>query len=295
MKTIHPELEAHLLGGATTLCTCWILQRRDGVVQGFTDHDRTLVVEGIACEGISGFASTEAVSEAGLSVDGLDVEGVLSSPVLAEADIKAGLYDEATIDIYLVNWQQPDQFLHQRTALLGEITLEDSVFKAELRGLTSMLDKRSGRTFARHCDASLGDHRCRVDLDQARLRVTGTVGAVGQGADFFSTALGDHEAGWFAGGTLTWISGANAGVVQEVSASSADRGGQVLLFESPAQAMEPGDEFSLTAGCDKSFRTCRAKFANARHFQGFPHMPGSDFSMNYARSGAVHDGSALIK
>ena len=41
--------------------------------------------------------------------------------------------------------------------------------------------------------------------------------------------------------------------------------------------MPPGDAFTITAGCDKQFATCQAKFANAVNFRGFPHMPGNDY------------------
>ena len=40
MRAIDPELQARLDGGATTLCRCWRVRRRDGVELGFTDHDR---------------------------------------------------------------------------------------------------------------------------------------------------------------------------------------------------------------------------------------------------------------
>ena len=46
-----------------------------------------------------------------------------------------------------------------------------------------------------------------------------------------------------------------------------------------------GDTFAVTAGCDKQFATCRAKFANAVNFRGFPHMPGNDFVAAYPRAG----------
>ena len=39
MKTLLPALQAHLDGGATTLAWCWRIERSDGVVFGFTDHD----------------------------------------------------------------------------------------------------------------------------------------------------------------------------------------------------------------------------------------------------------------
>ncbi len=39
MRTIPSALQAKLDSGVTTLCRCWIVTRRDGVVLGFTDHD----------------------------------------------------------------------------------------------------------------------------------------------------------------------------------------------------------------------------------------------------------------
>ncbi len=50
-------------------------------------------------------------------------------------------------------------------------------------------------------------------------------------------------------------------------------------------AIAAGDVVTLRAGCDKQFSTCREKFLNAVNFRGFPHIPGDDFVLSYARSG----------
>ncbi len=44
MTAIPQALESHLAGEVTTHCFCWIIRRNDGMIQGFTDHDRTLLV-----------------------------------------------------------------------------------------------------------------------------------------------------------------------------------------------------------------------------------------------------------
>lgn len=46
MKTLDPALQDHLDGGATTLAWCWKVTRRDGMVLGFTEHDRALNFDG---------------------------------------------------------------------------------------------------------------------------------------------------------------------------------------------------------------------------------------------------------
>jgi uncharacterized phage protein (TIGR02218 family) len=55
-----------------------------------------------------------------------------------------------------------------------------------------------------------------------------------------------------------------------------------------------GDGLVLTAGCDRRFATCRAKFENAERFRGFPHIPGNDFVLRYPRSGGLLDGRKLV-
>ncbi len=62
-----------------------------------------------------------------------------------------------------------------------------------------------------------------------------------------------------------------------------------------AEALLPGTVVSVRAGCDKRFSTCRAKFDNALNFQGFPHMPGSDFVLAYpGRDTGVNDGGPVV-
>ena len=55
-----------------------------------------------------------------------------------------------------------------------------------------------------------------------------------------------------------------------------------------------GHSFTVTAGCDKQFATCQAKFNNPVNFRGFPHIPGNDFVTAIARPGnPANDGGSL--
>lgn len=73
-----------------------------------------------------------------------------------------------------------------------------------------------------------------------------------------------------------------------------DGGTRLSFWLAPEQSPLPGDAFSVIAGCDKSFPTCKAKFANHLNFRGFPHLPGADFAYSYASGGQSHDGKALF-
>ena len=132
MKPLSPALAAHLATGATTLAWCWRLTRRDGVVQGFTDHDRALTFDGTTFEAAAGFTASEIKDQIGLSVDNLEVSGALTSDHLDEADLSAGLYDDARVEIFRVNWADSAQRVLMRSGSLGEVRRSGSAFAAEV-------------------------------------------------------------------------------------------------------------------------------------------------------------------
>ena len=294
MRTLPAALAAHLATGTTTLATCWILRRRDGVRMGFTDHDRDLVVDGTSCKAATGFDGSDATAELGLSVTGGEVAGALSAAGLADVDIEAGLYDGAQVDTWRVNWAEPSQSLRLAVAWIGEIRRADGAFTAELRSVARIFNQDQGRLFARACDADLGDHRCGVDLTAPAFRGTGAV-ATTDGAMRITTAgLGAFAGGWFERGRLQWTGGANDGATVEVKSHAVVSGVATIdLWRPVVRPIQPGDAFAITAGCDKRFATCRGRFANSLNFRGFPHVPGNDRVMAVAQPGGRHDGGSL--
>lgn len=297
MRPIPSALAARLGQGATTLCRCWALHRRDGLVLGFTDHDRDLTLSGVTYAARTGLEAAEVSTELGFAVGGGEVAGALTSAGITEEDVAAGLYDGAGVETWLVDWAEPEARLLIDLATIGEIRRAGGAFVAELRGLMHRLDITVGRTFRAACDADLGDGRCRIDLKDPRFRTTGTVDAVPEPGRLAVTLAASFAEGWFSGGRLVWDRGANAGFAADLRTHRRDGAGAVLdLWEAPPRPVAAGDGFSLTAGCDKSLATCRDRFANSLNFQGFPHMPGNDFVLRATpEAGARLDGSSLFR
>jgi uncharacterized phage protein (TIGR02218 family) len=292
MRNVPAGLAAHLAGGVTTLCRCWRVTRADGVIQGFTDHDEDLAFDATTFLAGSGFEGTEIESKLGMSVGGTEIHGALSSDALTEADLAAGRYDAARVELFLVDWSNVENRLLLRVGDMGEVRREGVAFAAEVRGLSHRLDEERGRIFAAGCDADLGDVRCTVNLDDAAFRGTGTVAAVQGTALVRVTGLDGFADGWFSRGRLAWTSGANDGFAVEVKEHRAEGAVTLSLWQIAPEPMSPGDAFTVTAGCDKRFDTCREKFGNALNFRGFPHMPGNDFVTAYAVPGEPgHDGA----
>lgn len=287
MRDVPSALQAKLDGGATTLCRCWIVTRRDGAVQGFTDHDRDLALGDVVCRAGTGFGSSEATSRFDLSASASEIAGALSDDTLNEDDLAAGRFDAATVRTYLVDWSEPSLNVMLASGVLGEVRREGAAFTAELRGLADALAQESGRLFTATCGADLGDARCGVDLADAALRGEGVVAVLTGASALRASGLDGFDDGFFTAGKLRWTSGANSGLAIEVKEHRADDGGvTLLLWQMPPQPIAVGDTFVVTAGCDKRFATCRDRFANAVNFRGFPHIPGNDFVLSYPNAGA---------
>lgn len=294
VKSLSPQLQAHLDEGTTTLCWCWRITRADGTVFGFTDHDRTLQFDGTMFEPESGLTASEVRSSSDLSVDAQDAQGVLSSDRITETDILDGRWDNAEVEVWRVNWADTTQRVLLRRGAIGQIRRGRLAFVAEMRSQAHVLGQTVGRLFQATCDAELGDTRCRVNLDAPTFTGNGAVIDKLRDRAFTASGLGSFAAGWFAFGTVTWISGVNVGRRAEILSHDLTDGIAILtLLEAPVRPIAETDAFVIRAGCDKQLATCSAKFSNVANFRGFPHIPGQDTVLRYATRDGGHDGAVL--
>lgn len=283
MKQPRQAVQDALAAGVTTLVYCLRIERLDGAVYRFTNHDRALEMDnGAVYSPDQGAADVSAVtSEGGLSATTFDLDGGLVPNGVTRDEIAAGLFDYATLYLFRTLWDDPvedDNPLAK--GFWGKAELQDERFTTEFRSLASLLEQPIGRVHGATCDADLGDSRCKVDLDA--LAVTGVVTAVTDRGQFTDSGRGEAD-DYFGAGRVQFTSGANAGIEREVDSFSA---GQFGLWEAFPYAIALGDAYEARPGCRKRFQEdCVAKFANAVNFQGFPHMPGSDAANKFGGQG----------
>lgn len=298
MLTISQELQAHLDQGATTLCHCWLIRRRDAEVFGFTDHDRSISFDNVHFEPESGVNGAALTATADLAVDNSEIEGILNSDLLSTEDFVAGRFDEAEIFLWRVNWLNVEQRVLVKTGIIGEVSRYKNSFRAEIRGLSHFLDQTVGRLYQRHCDANVGDLRCGVDLNNPLFKTQGVVLNVVDEAGFVASGFGGFDQDWFTQGHLTWVTGGNKGASGFVKSQARDTGinnidpdhHAITLWQPTPLPVKVGDRFEVMAGCDRRFETCRDKFSNTIRFRGFHLMPGNDFIISYPTRDEVNDG-----
>ncbi len=189
MREIPSELAARIESGAAMLCHVWRLSRADGAVMGFTDHDRDLMVDGVLCRAGSGWTAGAMEAATGLPPGETVAAGGLDDDSIAEADVAAGLYDGASVELWRVDWTAPELKVLLTVATVTRIRREEAAFVAELAGPLAKLEAVIGRTYGRDCDARFGDERCGVDAEthpgvSCDKRWSTCLGVFGNGANF---------------------------------------------------------------------------------------------------------------
>jgi uncharacterized phage protein (TIGR02218 family) len=259
----------------TTIALCWRIERRDGVTIGLTDHDRDLVVDGLAYRAAPGMTPSAVKRSDGLDADTMDVAGVLASGAIRDDDLAAGRWDGAQVRLFAVDWSDAGSgTVELGSGSIGAVDTRDDGFTAELRGATALLDAPVTEATSPECRAELGDKRCRVAMAARRrfARVTSAADAV------IVVDASEPVANAYGNGIVRWMGGANGGLASTVR-SSADA--TLTLRTPPCFVPEPGVLIELIEGCDKSIATCAARFGNAANFRGEPYLPGMDLLTRY--------------
>lgn len=260
-------------GELTSMALCWRLERTDGGGLGLTSHDQPVDIGGVTYEPTPGIVPASIARRLGLNPGSSEVTGALSSAALDEDDLALGRWDAAGIRLTAADWESPDA---QPIALLGgevgSVAIDGDSYTADLAGAAAKLDNPVCPATSAECRAQFGDEKCRIDLAGRTLRAA--VIQSGAGTLSLDQALDER----FVLGRLRYMSGVNCGLASTVLAVT---GSMVQLRDLPRGEVEPGCLVELREGCDKRFRTCVSRFANAANFRGEPHLPGNDLLTRY--------------
>lgn len=285
MKTIGGSLLSHIQGTTVTICTCWKITRKDGVVMGFTDNAEDLVISGVTYKAKTGYTRTAIASSLDLSVDNMQLEGVIDDSDIEEADLSAGLYDNAEIEIFITNFEDLTMgVMTLKYGNFGELTLKDKTYVAEFRGLSQKLSREIGDIYTPDCRFDLYDSNCTISPTGGNTIQDIAVDDLSD-PNPYVFGCGDLTdpvtagASWV-GGFVEWKTGSNADTKSEIKAFNSGTQ-QITLYLPTNYPIKDGDEFNIYVGCDKKASTCKDVFNNILNFGGFLFMPSVRFVLNY--------------
>ncbi|MGB0749048.1 MAG: DUF2163 domain-containing protein [Magnetospiraceae bacterium] len=170
MKTLSDDLRAAFLKRGVRACLCWMIKREDGQIFAFTAHDAPLTIDIGDGNGPQTYAPSDAFSpsaleqEVGGAAQNLEAT-VLTSDLITEADLLAGLFDHAELRLFWVNWDHPEYGIMSHARYhMGQIRTDGAKFQAEMMSLAHHLQYSIVDLFSLTCRANLGDEKCGVNL-----------------------------------------------------------------------------------------------------------------------------------
>lgn len=298
-RNIPVALQTVLNGEVMGLAVCATLTRVDGVVYGFTNHDYDVTFNGIVYSASSTIQATAIRQTHGQGIDNLEVFGLLTSAAIKDVDVLSGLYDNATIDLFVVNYLEIPTT--NRALLLqgqiGEITIGTGYYQAEFRSLGQRLDQSVAELTSPYCRVrQLFDARCSPPGDSpatptatpSTFRNTNTpvlsVTTDQKSITFGPLPGGMAQINYFQNGKITWTTGNNVPLAGEVKSNSASGFNATLNLQMVFPfTIQVGDQATLEAGCDRTYPTCLQKFNNVKNMRAEYFLPGVDKIIRWGR------------
>ena len=275
-NTVKQPLRSLTINGTHRFCTCWEIERRDGVILRFTDFNRDLVFEGNTYKAMAGLTMSARQHVEGLDPKNFETKGVLTDDTITEDDLRIGKYRNADVTEIGVNWMYPWlPALWRNTYIIQQTSGDQEVWQANMAGMQIRLTQSVGFVATKTCRwKRFGDTDCGVNL--ASITITSSVSAIVTQRRSFETPLTQAN-NFFNFGSLAFTSGANNGVTMEVKKHLNASGLITFQVDTPLN-ITVGDTFSLHPGCNRLFVTCRDRYTNGSNFGGYRHMRGSDAS-----------------
>lgn len=316
-RIIPSTLLDSLRSGASTTCLLMRIDPIGAASFGASMTNKTLEYDDgagvITYSAYVGMQPESLLFTGDLSIDNSEFKGLLPEyefPI-TEADIQAGVYDDARFTLYLVDYENltPGEHVVIDYGTLGRMRTQDGLsFWEELRGLSQKLKQTICARDSLTCRARLGsqplgtgggvyEEREYCGIDLSGYWESGIVLAPGAEPHygFTTTAPLIEESGssitdYYAPGMVRWTSGLNNGKEQEIEANTATS--VSLAFRTPF-AIQAGDTFEYRRDCNKFARDaakgCPSHWGSEwiSHFRGEPDIPIGDAIANTVPGGTT--------
>lgn len=297
MKSIPIELQQHKNLAVTSLCYLLLIVPNVGAAGGtptalgFTNLDRSVVYNdgagAIPYSASTAFDLSSLITSGDLSVDNAEAKILIPANELGQltlADINGGRYDGAEYSLYQVNYRDLAVARHEVMlhGTIGRARVQGGLCCfAELRSLSQQCKQSAGGVWSLNCRGVLGrttgKDPCPYDLGPEWVNCTVlTVDPSEPDRVFTVSALGVADQ-YMEPGMAQWLTGANAGLSDEIETQAAD----AISLRLPARFnVQPGDTLKVRRDCPGRFvEDCIMRFWGDEaplRFRGEPHIPVGD-------------------
>lgn len=268
MRQIKSHIRTHKPSSSVTeYAMCWHIKLKNDEEIGFTTHDNDIKINGLNYLS-KALIRYDAIQKNTNLLKGFnEIIGIIDHELIKEDDILKGKFDNALLSIYLVNYKDTKQLQHLlKQGYISNIKYSNDQFYANVSPLTEKLNSNINQFFSPYCRAKFCDKKCK--LDKSIYTKIGKIHKIINRNSFLDEDRTEDNY-YYNFGMIKFLSGKNKGMNLEIS-NFYNKVVEVILL--PLIELSLGDQYEITAGCDKSFSTCINKFNNAINFRGEPHI-----------------------
>lgn len=291
-------------GRLTYLARCFRIIRSDGTYYRLTEHDcdlnfpenaLTASEDDLTSDNLTGsewhtyspqdgWDASATRAESAMKVSNMEFQGGITSSIITDSDLRAGLFDWAVVDMFWVDWRHPWMgAIRHNKFRLTDFQYDEEKWTVQCVNMMSELQRKSGKLYSKTCWHAFGDSYCGIDMQALGTTLfTGNASAPsttnmfyaenGAGGNIENGVLGEVYEG-LKHGHLKWTSGANIGQIYPIYKTI--NGSKQIFLQYPTRAaIADGDTFTAYAGCSKSVDACKA-WSNLDNFGGFAEIPGT--------------------
>lgn len=241
-----------------------------------TGHVKDLVIGSNTYRTDYGYEFTGQSSNSTFAPGSLDITGIADLAGVDYDEIISGVFDNARIYAFATTWTNPVEDEEPiGLAFMGRITLQDTRYKAEVMMAIDALNQVVGDTYSAACPKKFGGQEfagCGIDL--AAITVTGAITGVVSNSQFSDSGRTEDD-DYFGEGTISFTTGANAGLKPMEIKTYTGASGTIIVHEAFHYPVTIGDQYSMIPGCRKRKSDCIDKWNNIVNFGGFSFIPTS--------------------
>lgn len=246
-----------------------VITRLDGEVVRFAESDEPIVVDGDSFDVVPGLQISAVKHTSNGEMPSCEIAGVFGD-TFDSADVDVGLFDGATVQIYIVNRNDLSRKGLLFTGAISDISSDPIKHQVSfsVKGPASssrilMTQKRSPM-----CRTDLFSSLCQVD--KTSYDVAATVASVESSFVFTVSGLAQAD-GYFNQGVAITADGVSFVIAKWVNSTQS-----ITTYLPCDRIVSVGQSMTLYPGCDKTLSaTGCAKFSNQINFQGEPHFLGT--------------------
>lgn len=270
-------------------CHAWLIERKDGLKIGTTDHDTPFEFEEVLYLPQIGFKGDAVPFKNTPELTNSNITSIISNTI-TETDLLLRKYEGATLEIWIWNWLESEKVRTIFIGSLGELKVESGAildlvqvgnyllggnaalrFTHEAQSIHLKLSQKATLLTSKTCRHTFGGQgagKCNKDL--SALTDTYTINA--SESNRFTVSNSSRPSGFFNEGKVTFISGFLQGTTIDVATWD---GSTFSLWQPLPFPPGVGDTIVAVAGCAKTMEACIA-YNNIDYFGGQSYVPGVD-------------------